>query len=373
MSELTNKQSGGHALRWNLLVTVSAFALLGSFVDEAKASDDTDRPVVWIELGGELNRLDESRELIAPPFFTSVVNAGFASPLVFEKSPPYRIDEDGKISLQPEGSDWVFSVSIRYGRSSAKTNNHEQTNNLIGNVNNANPTHARHRYAETATSYTGTHDILDFMAGKDFGLGLFGRSGTSVLSGGIRFAQFRSKSGLSVYADPDYANPNVTSIVGPKYFHNFSANARNQKSFNGIGPEISWDASAPLIGQIQNGQITLDWGLNGAVLFGRQKSVGYHQTKGKLSTGLISNPAQGKYYNTTHYTHSLSHNRSRMVAVPNVGAVAGLSFRYASAKVSFGYRADHFFGAMDGGVDARKSGNVGFYGPFATISMGFGG
>ena len=54
---------------------------------------------------------------------------------------------------------------------------------------------------------------------------------------------------MSVYADPDYANPNVTSVVGPKYFHNFSANSHNQKSFTGIGPAISWDASTPLIGQ----------------------------------------------------------------------------------------------------------------------------
>jgi iron complex outermembrane receptor protein len=373
MSELTNKQSSSRALRWNLFVTVSAFALLGSLADKARASDDADRPVVWIELGGGLNRLDESQERVAPPFFASVVNAGFSSPLALERPPLYSFDEDGKISFQPEDSDWVFSISIRYGRSSDKTNKHAQTNKLIGNINNANPTHARHRYTQTTASYTGTQDILDFMAGKDFGLGLFGRNGTSVLSGGIRFAQFRSKSGLSVYADPDYANPNVTSVVGPKYFHNFSASARNEKSFNGIGPEISWDASAPLAGQAQNGQFTLDWSLNGAILFGRQKSVGSHQTKGKLSTGFVNVPTQGKYYNTKHYTQGLPHNRSRMVAAPNVGAMAGLSFRYANAKVSLGYRADLFFGAMDGGIDTAKKENVGFYRPFAAISIGVGG
>ena len=58
------------------------------------------------------------------------------------------------------------------------------------------------------------------------------------------------------------------------------------------------------------------------------------------------------------------------VIVPNVGGFAGLSFRYADAKVSFGYRADFFFGAIDGGIDARKSETLGFYGPFATISIG---
>jgi hypothetical protein len=92
-----------------------------------------------------------------------------------------------------------------------------------------------------------------------------------------------------------------------------------------------------------------------------------------LSTGLISFPQEGKYYNTKHYTHAFPHNRSRMIAVPNAGVTAGLSFRYANAKVSFGYRADIFFGAMDGGMDAAEKENVGFYGPFATVSVGIGG
>ena len=65
--------------------------------------------------------------------------------------------------------------------------------------------------------------------------------------------------------------------------------------------------------------------------------------------------------------------RLRSVIVPNVGGFAGLSFHYANAKVSFGYRADIFLGAMDGGIDAVKKENVGFYGPFASVSIGLGG
>jgi len=56
-----------------------------------------------------------------------------------------------------------------------------------------------------------------------------------------------------------------------------------------------------------------------------------------------------------------------------VGGFAEISFRYADAKVSFGYRGDFFFGAIDGGIDTRKSENVGFYGPFASVSIGLGG
>jgi hypothetical protein len=63
----------------------------------------------------------------------------------------------------------------------------------------------------------------------------------------------------------------------------------------------------------------------------------------------------------------------RTIIVPNVGGFAGLSFHVENFKISAGYRADLFFGAMDGGIDAAKSENVGFYGPFATVSVGLGG
>ena len=75
----------------------------------------------------------------------------------------------------------------------------------------------------------------------------------------------------------------------------------------------------------------------------------------------------------TYHRHPAPSDRSRSVVVPNLGGFAGLSMNYPNAKVSFGYRADFFFGAMDTGIDARHSSNVGFHGPFATISIGLGG
>jgi hypothetical protein len=44
-----------------------------------------------------------------------------------------------------------------------------------------------------------------------------------------------------------------------------------------------------------------------------------------------------------------------------------------SGKVSLGYRGDFFFGAIDGGVESRKTYNRSFYGPFASVSIGLGG
>jgi iron complex outermembrane receptor protein len=343
-----------------------------NFFTDLFSDTDGGKPPLWIELGGQFDLLDDSRQELAPPFFAAISKEGYASPLKLEQPPFDGLDEEAKVSFTPDGSDWVFSAAVRYGRASGKGYRHQQTTTNLG----ANPTQpwlARHRYAETTTGDTETHDIFDFMAGKDVGLGALGMDGTSILSGGVRFVQFRSKSSLAVYSDPDYVNPNGSGKPpAPKYFHNFGANARNKASFTGIGPAISWDASTPLGGDASNEQITFDWGSNGAVLFGRQRSRGYHQTNGKLTTGIANFPPEF-YYHTTHYTHSRTHNRSRMVTVPNLGGFAGISFKYQNAKVSFGYRADEFFGAMDGGIDSYKAENRGFFGPFANISIGLGG
>ena len=120
-----------------------------------------------------------------------------------------------KISFHPSRSDWIFFASVRYGRNTSNGYRHQQTNSApLGEA--IIPTLARHRYEQTTTSDTEAHDIFDFMAGKDVGFGALGMKGTSVLSGGVRFAQFRSASGLAVYSDPDYINPNTgNTLLGP--------------------------------------------------------------------------------------------------------------------------------------------------------------
>ena len=57
---------------------------------------------------------------------------------------------------------------------------------------------------------------------------------------------------------------------------------------------------------------------------------------------------------------------------PMSAALLGLSWRVQDFKVSMGYRADFFFGAMDTGIDAAKKSNTTFNGPYASISVGLG-
>jgi hypothetical protein len=269
---------------------------------------------------------------------------------------------NGKLSFQPDGSDWVFSASIRYGRSSG-SGYVQKTLALPTN-------YARGADYVNSKSYEQEiHTILDFMAGKDIGLGMFGTSGTSVISGGVRIAQISSGQIASVIGDPNNHFPSG-------YPELFNGAVQAKRGFHGIGPAISWDASAPLLGNTQNGELTLDWGANAAMLFGRRTTDIHQQT-----SECFAHPSQfycGGYrhsgiYVHAGYNHAGNIARSRQTTAPNLGGFAGISYRYNNAKISFGYRADEFFDAMDGGFASQKSYSAGFFGPFANISIGIGG
>jgi hypothetical protein len=403
MSELVNTRDGRKGFRWQLLTTVSAIALLGFGADVVLAADDdSDRPVFWIELGGQLSRLNDSEEAFTPVFPNSPARPSIFSPSQkFERLPLYSIDETGKIAFEPDGSNWVFSAAVRYGRSLSKKDVHQQTYPKPTHYHFTLPTGGTHfsligpfgvpdaaRAADTTVRNGEQHLILDFQAGKDVGLGIFGvRDGSSVINAGVRFAQFGSQSNIALKSDPDwhfiYRTYNIPTIhldqpvAIYQVYHSNAASLRATRSFHGIGPSLSWNASAPFAGSAKDGELLFDWGANAALLFGRQKTRVHHQATAEYrpSQGVGTTSLAHKY----PHRHLVSHYsadpaaRSRTVLVPNIGGFAGLSFRYNDAKISLGYRADLFFGAMDGGIDTRKNENVGFYGPFASVSVGLGG
>jgi iron complex outermembrane receptor protein len=396
---------------------------------------DNGKPPLWIELGGSFSNLSDAGQTFDPAFLSTYAPNGLKSPLSTEDAPHYGFDENVKVSLEPNGSDWVFSGAVRYGRTGVSRRQHQQMQNagayvtpavtffgyhsLLGHRFDRYTFYPSHhvKFADASAKQSETHSIADFEVGKDVGLGMLGLGGSSVLSGGIRVAQFLSKSNVNFNAQSDmnYPSEPITSSAA-KYvfrnkadirFHNYSALASNKESFQGLGPKLDWNASTPVTGNEADGEITVDWGANFAVLFGRQKASGSHKTAvnsyylshWKTGNGQINprnlknlkNPKIGFFTNehfmtktgggglgsvvlpTKQRTSTRFHNRSRMATVPNLGGFIGLSIKYNNAKVSFGYRADEFFGAMDGGIDTYKSYNRGFFGPFANISIGLGG
>ena len=356
MSELINTNDNRATIRWKLLTGVSALALTAYVSSTALArAEDAARPPIWIELDGQFSKQETGEEVFVPPFmlaspFDGAAHAGL------EKAPPNIWDKGATISFQPDGSDWVLSAAIRYGRVSRK----ENRNQIITHV----PSKYFYDAYQDPSSYgSESHTILDFQVGKDVGLGRFGSDGSSVLSAGVRYAQFDSATTADIKSQPS----NLQYPIYDKFYATFAA----KRHFSGIGPSISWDASADIAGNPSAGRLTLDWGVNGALLFGRQRARTHHQTS-KVQVMTLYNTTAGEKARVPVYNHPYSSSRSKRVTVPNLGGFAGVSIRYSDAKISVGYRADVFFGAIDGGIDAAKKEDRGFYGPFASISIGLG-
>jgi len=372
MSELITTRSNN--FRWQLLATVSALTLVGAAASPAGAQDS--KPTFWIELGAQTEYLDNSEEAFVPPFLANSPRASVwnEAPTSVERPGRYAIGGEGKITFEPSGSNWSFTAAVRYGRSNRSKSIQQQTAiptriPYLGEMVPAIPK----LYDNADGKSWSSHTIVDFMAGRDVGLGIFG--GESKINFGVRFAQFSSKANASLKSRPAMDPVKIKYIAGISnplayyYPHNFKAAVSSWRSFHGIGPSVSWDASAPLIGNEHSGEVTFDWGINAAVLFGRQKARTHHQTSGNhiQMTHLTKYNVLSSYH-TQHGTA-----RSRSVVVPNVGGFAGLSYKFPNAKISLGYRADLFFGAMDGGLDTRKTYDRNFYGPYASISIGLGG
>jgi hypothetical protein len=383
MSELTKTNGHEKFLRGYLLASVCGLALAASAAEGVMAQD-AERPTVWIELGGQLERMANSSEVFAPPFLDKFDPGLFRSPLPVQQSLRYSNGAEGRISFEPAGTDIVASVSARYGRSNGRRADYQRLPAIrfpVTSIGATEPTDSYEsppRHFNGATDNTERHLIVDFRAGKDIGVGMFGGHDAMLVSLGVRFAQFTASTHSNINGVPDFTE------IGHEFkytgvfqsHHRYTGDVDVERSFRGLGPALSWDSSARLLGRGDDSEITLDWGINGSVLFGRQRVTGERNITGSHYKSMQKFPKYGTaiQYNgiASSYRHPNRIDRSRSVIVPNVGGFAGLSFRYINAKLSLGYRADFFFGAMDGGIDARKTYDRNFYGPFATISVGLG-
>ena len=123
MSELTNTHQTATGLKKYLLTTASAFALAiyVSSNDVANAQD-SDRPTVWIELGGQMESVQGTYTPFTAPFMTALspTPGPYTNDIFAAAQRPARLafGLQGAATFQPRGSDWQFSISLRYGRSS---------------------------------------------------------------------------------------------------------------------------------------------------------------------------------------------------------------------------------------------------------------
>src|SRR6185312_8870166 len=281
MSELITKRSQAD-FRLQLFATVSAVSLLATAMSQSKA-EDVDRPTVWVELGGQLSGLQGEQEVYAPSF-VALTPPDFTPPQKAEKAPRYGFDETAALTFQPKNSDWMFSASIRYGRTSSNERVHHQTypdpyivHGTVIRTNDPTPSFSTFttlpfaaRFTDASVKQHESRTILDFQVGKDVGLGLFGRSATSSVEFGVRFAQFTSKSQVDLKEDPDFhfSAYTQTFVIPPRSsrpgrtiylqsvsqaFHSYVGHLEADRSFRGIGPSIAWQSSIPVVGHPENG------------------------------------------------------------------------------------------------------------------------
>src|SRR5215475_10819100 len=231
-----------NTFRRRLLGTASATVLLGSIVivQQAQAAE-RDHSMVWIELGGAFDQMSSESDRWLPPNLTPPLTNPPPGP--FGGMPTVGYDGELSVNFAPAESDWTFSVGIRYGRARSKPrHSHDQSYNVTGYITSFGSKKGSPKYILTNYDFTdasrqslATHLILDFQAGKDVGLGMFG--GSSVIKVGVRMAQLNESAEghfTGFVSAPAKYSPGEVAHVG-----SFAADHH----FNGVGPSISWDTS----------------------------------------------------------------------------------------------------------------------------------
>ncbi len=302
MSELINFVEGGRTIRLHLLSTVSATALIIS-IAPSLASGDADRPTVWIELGGQLERTTLSQAIFTPPFFGDASPSVVAPMTDAQMWPRYSIGGEGKLTFAPQGSTWSFSASVRYGRSNANRHLHHETSHerhpstFVGRPNSGAGAYL-FAFGDAQSRLGSSHTVLDFQAGKDIGIGLFGSDSHSSVSAGLRYTQFSAGSDETLLARPVYrSGPTIVQKYHVRSFHdryvqNNTAMLEADRSTRAIGPSVAWDVSVPIVGTEETSAIAVNWGVNAALLFGRQRTRVRHQTSGAYYSGVLAAVSQ---------------------------------------------------------------------------------
>jgi len=330
----------------------------------------------WVEVGASTDRFLADNEAFRADFLDEY-EPTLQFPLAHQNQDLDRGDQrDIKLTYAPQGG-WSLSAALRYGRvnGSGREAVYEQ---LPGGIRTAGPfitneVEGPDNYGISTVTDGEDHKIADFMVGKEVGLGFLGDGGKSVVSGGLRYAQFNSRSNVSQLGTPDnyfpatgdakYANPNTHT--------EYEASLDTERSFEGWGPMVSWDASRKLLGDDVGGRLDVDLSVGGGVLFGKQTSQADGERYGGYKHYL--QVAFGAEVTDVLYDEPIAIQRSEKVTVSTVGASLGLSYSVDRVKVSGGYRWERYFDALDGGYEDAKAFDRGFDGPYFKLAVGFGG
>ena len=360
--------------------------LLGSF------GSRRDGPYPFtLELGGQVQRHEASNEEMMPAFTDA-----FPAPLdIFDDAQEQNLDwgdgRDVKATWRPGGGAWSLAAGIRYGKTNGSANLSEEwsTDPVCGMAGyyaffcDAYADHPKygllvgvtHRnHAQGIVFDREEHQLVDFMVGRDIGLGQSLQSHGSI---GIRHARLNSFTVADFRGSPDwnieegffyYSTPNTHTV----YDGRLTAN----RKFEGVGPVASWDAFYPLLGSEETGHLTLDWSLSGGVLFGEREVTITGTDRARFySLGRLQviELAQTPLPVTTTIGEPVEIHRSESATAAVVGGSLGLSYKVDRLSIGAGYRWETYVGAIDGGYEEAEGRDRTIDGPYFKVSLGFGG
>ncbi len=354
-----------------------------------------------VEVGGQVQRIEAPYETLQPQFTDALpatldlIAAGQNPDLDWGDS------REVKLTYQPSGTPWKASLGLRYGRTNGTgpfLRNEERTDIVCGTEGvtfygydfskYCDPEYLDGRYynqfnvmetnwsTERSTGNREKYELVDFAVGRDVGMGTLERS---TVAFGLRYAHFRSASGIIADAVPDwyvpsgflyhpYINPYAPFATYTRYHSTIEA----EREFEGTGPILSWEAAVRLLGNEGTGRVNADWSLQAGALFGDQTT----QVTGveEVSPHQTHNPGGTQVFpplSTT--TTTIDFRRSGSVTVPLAAVSLGLSYEIQRIKLSTGYRWERYFDVLDAGFDSAKDADRTIDGPYFKIAVGFGG
>ncbi len=240
-----------------MLATVSALALAA--IPLSARAEDAAHPTLWIELGGAFDQISRDATGWVPPNLPAPI--ANAAPRAIRQVAGHRLRFRRGITLQPKGSEWSYTASVRYGHAQrGPKHTHDQSYGEL--ANQAKYVLTTYAFINAKDRTHSTHAIIDFSAGKDIGLGSF--------HGGIHRTFRRARGAVGRRRDGMLTAFSTKANRNSINFTIHEADGLIVRSYTGIGPAASWDSSTPLAGELNDG-FTFDWGANAAVLVGARK------------------------------------------------------------------------------------------------------
>jgi hypothetical protein len=355
-----------------------------------------------VEIGGQVQRHDAPYEALRPDVLANFSDA--LQPTVQNRDLDWGDGRSIRLTYKSEGP-WSVAAGVRFGRTN--TDVVRERREQFGDVDvcaylpsdsvvfygqafdkyaNCDPESSSFNpdalATETNWSYSQARDheehmIVDFEVGHDFGFGGLGLHRSALLAG-LRYAQFKSESSLTVDGIPDWEIPpgwKSAFIVGrpanPASFHRYDASVMAEREFDGAGPVIAWDAAQALLGDEGAGRLMVAWTIGGGVMFGKQNTSVLGEERAGYWTGTYN--AGTMKIPTFDPDEPIAFDRSESVTVPVVDLSLGLSYEIDRIEIGAGYRWERYFDVLDGGYDEAEPVDRTIDGPYFKVSVGFGG